>query len=745
MSIQKIAVIIGATSLQVKSAVDLLDGGATVPFIARYRKEVTGGLDDIQLRKLEESLIMFRALESRRQSIEKILSKQGVLTAVLKKHLESAQNKTELEDIYAPFKTVKTTKASQARDKGLEPLAEALKEGVNVDELLKKLKRKKISTEDAYAGAREILVDEVSKNIPLLKILRNELHKKGVIKPRAVRGKSEEAKKWVDEVSNITSPETIPAHRALGLLRAVKEGVLALDIDIDSDVSGKISRTLSNKSSPLLKDVGEQAWKGRIGTTVQNQVLSALKERAHIEAIDVFKKNLKDLLLAAPAGRKVILGLDPGLRTGVKAAIIDQFGKVLITHTFYVFSRGTNSGSSQEELVLLLKKYDVEIIAIGNGTGGRETESWVSECLKKISGKKPQKVIVSEAGASVYSASEIASKELSTMDVSLRGAVSIARRLQDPLAELVKIDPKALGIGQYQHDIEASKLEDALKSVIEDAVASVGVDVNSASPSLLSYVPGIGPVLAEQIMLHREKNGPFKDRSSLLKVSRLGPKVFEQCAGFLRVPEGKNPLDRSALHPETYALAKDIAKLTHSSLDVILGNAKLLNSVDPTSLVVKGKFGLVTIKDVLAEMARPGRDPRPEFKTAFLDDKITEVTDLKVGMRLEGTITNVTSFGAFVDLGVHQDGLVHISHLSDSFVSNPSEIVSVGQIVKVCVLEIDVDKKRIALSMKTSPEMKAMSSSSNGKDSFNKNKVSSEPKETQSSSPFDALKKFNKK
>lgn len=672
---KSIATEIGARLDQVEAAVSLLDGGATVPFIARYRKEATGGLDDEQLRKLEVLLKQYRALVARRDAVLKALTGMKVLTPGLRKAVMEAQTRTALEAVYAPFKSTRKSKADEAREKGFDKVAQALKAG----KPMPKVKDK----EEAFSGACDIVVDEMMRDPVRIDRVVNVVREKPLV-VRAVRGKTDDAKKWLEDARPETAT-SMPSHRALGLMRAMKEGVVAFEV---APEPGELVRGLGT-GRDFLSKVGEYAWSGRVGNAVKSRVLEELKIRASAEAIEVFRKNLRDLLLAPPAGHKAVLGLDPGLRTGIKAAVIDKTGKVMDTGVINLLR---DPGSASRVFQQLSK--GVALIALGNGTGSREAQAW----LTKIGNKIPV-VVVSEAGASVYSASKLASDELPGMDVSLRGAVSIARRLQDPLSELVKIDPKALGVGQYQHDIDPGLLMDALSGVVEDCVASVGVDVNTASPALLAYVPGIGPALAEKIVAHRDANGAFASRAALKKVSGLGAKAFEQATGFLRV-YGSNPLDATAIHPESYKLAKALADMARLSVADALGSAAM-TKVDWRAL---GEGP--SIHDVYEEMCKPGRDPRPQFRTARFDEAVSTPDDLRVGMRLEGVVSNVAAFGAFVDVGVHQDGLVHVSEMSEEFVSDPSKVVKVGEVVRVRVVSISEDKKRIGLSMK--PERSGM-------------------------------------
>ncbi len=696
---------------QVKAVTELLEEGATIPFIARYRKEVTGGLDDIQLRKLQERASYLVELEDRRVQISRQIDQQGKLTSSLSAKIDAAETKAELEDLYAPYKTKIKTRAMIAIENGLEPLADTLLvQSSSTPEVLaeKYLSDKVTNVAEALAGARDILVERAANNPETVKAVRETVKKSAKIATAVTPGSEEKAEKYADYFAFSESWKSIPSHRALAILRASNAGLLSLELaQPEEDVAfAKTlianSNKMSLKNSFLAKAV-DWAWRIKFAAKMRTDLVSEMRDRAENEAIDVFVRNLKELLLAAPAGHKVTMGLDPGIRTGVKVAVVDQTGKLLETATVYPFQPQNDVSGSILKLRRMVETHKVELIAIGNGTASRETDRLAAQVLSVVQGTKPMKVIVSEAGASVYSASELASREMPGIDVSLRGAVSIARRLQDPLAELVKIEPKAIGVGQYQHDVDQTKLEKALDAAVEDAVNAVGVDLNTASAPLLSRISGLGPSLAQAIVDYRDMNGPFQTRQDLLKVARLGEKAFRQCAGFLRIANGGEPLDASAVHPEAYDVARAIVKACGRDVRSLMGDAKALAKINPEKFVNE-QFGLPTVKDIINELKKPGRDPRPEFKTATLSDKVHEIADLKPGMRLEGTVTNVAAFGAFVDIGVHQDGLVHVSELSDRFVKDPSDVVRVGQIVKVAVIGVDRQKKKISLSMKSSPE-----------------------------------------
>lgn len=701
---------------QVNAAVSLLDSGATVPFIARYRKEATQGLDDSQLRELEQRLGYLRELEDRKQVILKSINEQGKLDEALRSKIGKADNKTALEDLYLPYKPRRRTKGQMAIEAGLLPLADGLFADptlvpeevaaayVNADAGVADMKA-------ALDGARYILIERFVEDADLLAKVRTYLTTNAHIDSRVVEGKEKEAAKFKDYFAHNEKLSLIPSHRALAMFRGRNEGVLHINIDAAPGQESGPSpceeiiashfgiRDQGRSADKWLMQVAQWTWKVKLSLHMETELFSALREQADKEAINVFAKNLHDLLMAAPAGAKVTMGLDPGLRTGVKVAIVDTTGKVVATHTIFPHAPQKQWDKSLRSLVSLCKQHKVELISIGNGTGSRETDKLVAELMSAHSELKLQKIMVSEAGASVYSASALASQELPEMDVSLRGAVSIARRLQDPLAELVKIEPKAIGVGQYQHDVSQSQLVRSLDKVIEDCVNAVGVDVNMASPALLSYVSGLNKTLAQNIVHYRDANGAFTDRKGLKKVERLGPKAFEQAAGFLRINGGLNPLDSSSVHPETYALVDAIAEQTQVAVDKLIGNKEVLQSLSPERFTNE-TFGLPTVKDILFELDKPGRDPRPEFKTAVFKEGVNTVNDLKPGMVLEGVCTNVANFGAFVDVGVHQDGLVHISALTNKFIKDPREVVKAGDIVKVKVLEVDVERKRISFTMR---------------------------------------------
>lgn len=704
---------INARAEQVKAAIQLLDEGATVPFIARYRKEVTGGLDDTQLRTLAERLSYLRELNARRTSIVESINGQGKMTDELMLKIMQAVTKAELEDLYLPYKPKRRTRAEIARERGLGPLAEAIWDNRAADPA--KLAQAYVNGEiadvkAALEGARDIVAETMTENADLLKRLRDYMRQNAMLRAKVVDGKQAAGEKFSDYFDHTEKWATVPGHRALAMLRGWNEEVLTLTIDVDADDPSPVKpaqRTIAaafdirnaGPADQWLMEVAGWTWRVKLSMSLSLDLMRELRERAEEEAIHVFARNLKDLLLAAPAGSRPTMGLDPGIRTGVKVAIVDGTGKLLETTTVYPFPPKNDIRGTQAELASLIRKHGVELIAIGNGTGSRETEKLVTDMLTQINGPKPTKVIVSEAGASVYSASERAAAEFPNLDVSLRGAVSIARRLQDPLAELVKIEPKSIGVGQYQHDVDQGKLSRSLDAVVEDAVNAVGVDLNTASAPLLARVSGLGTSIADAIVLHRDQVGPFASRKELLKVPRLGQRTFEQCAGFLRIPNGKEPLDSSSVHPEAYDVAKKIVAACGRDLRTVMGDSATLKSLDPKRFI-DDRFGLPTVKDIIAELEKPGRDPRPSFKTATFADGVDEITDLKLGMLLEGTVTNVAAFGAFVDIGVHQDGLVHVSQLADRFIRDPHEVVKAGDVVKVRVVEVDVKRKRIGLTMR---------------------------------------------
>jgi protein Tex len=705
---------IAAQPRQVEAAVALLDEGATVPFIARYRKEVTGGLDDTQLRKLEERLGYLRELEDRRAAVIESIRSQDKLSEELEAKLQAATTKAEVEDLYLPYKPKRRTKAEIARERGLGPLAELLlgdRNQIPLDAAAAFVAGEVTDAKMALEGARDILMERFSEDAALLGRLRQHLRERAVLKSRVFDGKQEAGAKFSDYFEHSEPWAKVAGHRALAMMRGRNEEILMLEIEVDADDPAPVKpvermiaatqdiRADGTAADAWLMDVVRWTWRVRLQMSLSVDLMMELRTRAEAEAIEVFAKNLRDLLLAAPAGSKPTLGLDPGIRTGVKVAAIDGTGKLVETATVYPFQPKNDVRGAQVEIARLIRKHGIELIAIGNGTASRETEKLVTELLAELPEPRPRKVVVSEAGASVYSASELAANEFPTLDVSLRGAVSIARRLQDPLAELVKIDPKSIGVGQYQHDVDQYRLAKQLDAVVEDAVNAVGVDLNLASAPLLARVSGLGGSLADAIVFHRDQHGAFKSRKELLNVARLGPKTFEQCAGFLRIRDGAEPLDASSVHPEAYDLAQRIVKACGRELRTVMGDSAALKKLDARQFVDE-RFGLPTVRDILLELEKPGRDPRPEFRTAAFADGVNEIADLKPGMVLEGTVTNVAAFGAFVDIGVHQDGLVHVSQLADRFVKDPHAVVKTGQIVQVRVVDVDVKRQRIALSMK---------------------------------------------
>ena len=705
---------ISARPEQVAATVALLDGGATVPFVARYRKEATGGLDDAQLRTLETRLGYLRELEARRSAIVQSIDAQGKLTDELAAQIARVTTKAELEDIYLPYKPKRRTKAEIARERGLEPLADALFSDRGLVPLAEAEKFPSDDVPDAKAaleGARDILAERFAEDADLIGKLRDYMERNAVLRARVVEGKQEQGAKFSDYFDHAEPWAKAPSHRALAMLRGRNEEVLTVDLELDADAEGRYKpaeamvaahfgiKADASAADQWLMEVARWSWRVKLWLHLSVDLMGRLRERAEDEAITVFARNLKDLLLAAPAGNRATMGLDPGIRTGVKVAVVDATGKVLDTATIYPFPPRNDVKGSQSVLMALIARHKVELIAIGNGTASRETERLVTDMLSMIPAPKPLKVVVSEAGASVYSASETASNELPGLDVSLRGAVSIARRLQDPLAELVKIEPKSIGVGQYQHDVDQYRLAKALDAVVEDAVNAVGVDLNTASAPLLARVSGLGASLAEAVVAHRDANGAFSSRKDLLKVARLGPKAFEQAAGFLRIRDGAEPLDASSVHPEAYGVARKIVAACGRDIRALMGDSAALKKLDPKSFVDE-TFGLPTVRDILGELEKPGRDPRPEFKTATFAEGVEEISDLRPGMMLEGTVTNVAAFGAFVDIGVHQDGLVHVSQLADRFIKDAHEVVKAGDVVKVKVLEVDAKRKRISLSMR---------------------------------------------
>ncbi|WP_241646622.1 Tex family protein [Rosenbergiella metrosideri] len=701
---------------QVDATIQLYDEGNTVPFIARYRKEVTGGLDDTQLRQLETRLTYLRELDERRHTILNSISEQGKLTDELAQSIDAVLSKTELEDLYLPYKPKRRTRGQIAIEAGLEPLADKLwtspqldpeataAEFINADKGISDIR-------GALDGARYILMERFAEDASLLAKVRQYLWKNAHLVSKVASGKEAEGAKFRDYFDHHELLATTPSHRALAMLRGRNEGILQLSLNPDphSEETPKESfgetlisehlnvRIANAPSDSWRKSVISWTWKIKILLHLETELMGSLREQAELEAIDVFARNLNALLMAAPAGMRATMGLDPGLRTGVKVAVIDATGKLVATDTVYPHTG--QAAKSATAVAMLCQRYNVELVAIGNGTASRETERFFVELKKQYPGVTAEKVIVSEAGASVYSASELAALEFPNLDVSLRGAVSIARRLQDPLAELVKIDPKSIGVGQYQHDVSQTQLAKKLDTVVEDCVNAVGVDLNTASVPLLTRVAGLSRVIAQNIVQWRDDNGRFMNRQQLLKVARLGPKAFEQCAGFLRINQGDNPLDASTVHPEAYPVVEQIIAQTHEQLASLMGNGKAIRALSASQFTDE-RFGLPTVTDILKELEKPGRDPRPEFKTATFAEGIDTMDDLTPGLILEGTVTNVTNFGAFIDIGVHQDGLVHISSLANRFVSDPHEVIKTGEIVKVKVLEVDLGRKRIALTMR---------------------------------------------
>ena len=724
--VQAIAKELNAGGHQIAAAVALLDEGATVPFIARYRKEVTGNLDDTQLRNLEERLLYLRELEDRRATILASIEEQGKLTDELRRSVEAAPTKQELEDIYLPYKPKRRTRAQMAREAGLEPLADALFANPMLDpqqEAAKYVNEKPAAengvpdVKTALDGARDILVERFAETAELLAKLRTRLWEQGIVSSKVAKGKeAAEAEKFRDYYDYSETIRTIPSHRALALFRGQSLEVLAVSLGLGAELDAIVPHPcvamigahfgIEDKGRPAdkwLAEVCQWTWRTRVHAHIGSELLTQLREAAEAEAIKIFGRNLHELLLAAPAGPKAVLGLDPGIRTGCKVAVVDATGKVLETTTIYPHQPRNDWQGSLATLARLSVQYKVELISIGNGTASRETDKLASEAIKLIAAKMPDKkldkIVVSEAGASVYSASALAAAEFPDLDVSLRGAVSIARRLQDPLAELVKIDPKSIGVGQYQHDVNQRALARSLDATVEDCVNAVGVDVNTASAPLLARVSGLNGALAKNIVEYRDKNGPFPNRRVIRKVPRMGDKTFEQAAGFLRINNGDNPLDRSAVHPEAYPVVERILARVNRRIDEVMGQPELLKGLAPDEFTDES-FGVPTVRDILTELEKPGRDPRPEFKTAAFREGIESLADLSPGMILEGVVTNVAAFGAFVDIGVHQDGLVHVSALANRFVKDPQEIVKPGQIVKVKVLEVNEKRQRISLTMR---------------------------------------------
>ncbi|MFM0020137.1 Tex family protein [Paraburkholderia azotifigens] len=727
--VQRIATELTVQPRQVAAAVQLLDEGATVPFIARYRKEVTGNLDDTQLRTLEERLLYLRELEDRRASIIASIDEQGKLTDELRVAIEAADSKQVLEDLYLPYKPKRRTRAQIAREAGLQPLADALLANPMLDPQTEAAQyvdagKGVADVKAALDGARDILSEQFGETAEVLGKLRDYLFNQGVVSSAVVEGKEgEEGEKFRDYYDYSETIRTVPSHRALALFRGRNAGVLMIKLGLGEELDAQVPHPgeamiarhfgIVNQARPAdkwLSDVCRWCWRVKVQPHIENELLTNLREEAENEAIRVFARNLKDLLLAAPAGPKAVIGLDPGLRTGVKVAVVDRTGKVLATDTIYPHEPRRDWDGSIAKLARIAAQTQAELVSIGNGTASRETDKLASELMSRHPELKLQKIVVSEAGASVYSASELAAKEFPDMDVSLRGAVSIARRLQDPLAELVKIEPKAIGVGQYQHDVNQRDLARSLDAVVEDCVNAVGVDANTASVALLARVSGLNATLARNIVDYRDANGPFPTRDHLRKVPRLGDKTFEQAAGFLRINGGENPLDRSSVHPEAYPVVERMLAKISRNIGDVLGNRDALSKLSPAEFV-DDRFGLPTVRDILAELEKPGRDPRPEFKTATFREGVEKISDLSPGMVLEGVVTNVAAFGAFIDIGVHQDGLVHVSAMSTKFIKDPHEVVKAGQIVKVKVLEVDVKRQRISLTMRMDDDVAAAAAS----------------------------------
>ncbi|MGX9189351.1 Tex family protein [Stenotrophomonas sp. Ker107b] len=711
---QTIADEIGAQTAQALAAIALLDEGASVPFIARYRKEVTGGLDDTQLRNLETRLTYLRELEDRRAAVLSSIDEQGKLSDELRNEILGADTKSRLEDLYLPYKPKRRTRAQIAREAGLEPLADGLLADPGLDPQVfgatfVDSDKGVADVKAALEGARAILMERWGEDAALVGELRIWLGENGVIRARVAEGKEEQGAKYRDYFEHAESLAKIPSHRLLALFRARREEILFLELDPGSDAEagnlyaeGRVAhnagiRDAGRPGDRWLLDACRLTWRAKLHMHLLLDLFNQAREKAEAEAISVFGDNLKDLLLSAPAGPKAVLGLDPGIRTGCKIAVVDATGKLVATDTIYPHEPRRQWDQSLHTIKQLCVQHNVELIAIGNGTASRETDKLAGDVIKALGDTKLQKIVVSEAGASVYSASEFAAKEFPNLDVSIRGAVSIARRLQDPLAELVKIEPKAIGVGQYQHDVDQYRLARALDARVEDCVNAVGVHVNTASAALLSRVSGLSSAVAENIVRHRDDNGPFKRRKDLLKVPRLGEKTFEQCAGFLRIADGDQPLDASSVHPEAYPVVERIVAATARPIKALIGDGSFLRGLKAEQFT-DATFGVPTVRDILKELEKPGRDPRPEFKAARFADGVEELKDLKVGMILEGVVSNVAAFGAFVDIGVHQDGLIHISALSDTYVKDPRDVVKAGDIVKVKVLEVDVARKRIALT-----------------------------------------------
>lgn len=759
--ISRLATELGVRPEQVSATVELLDGGATVPFIARYRKEVTGALDDIQLRQLDERLRYLRELEERRAAVLTAIDEQGKLDGPLKASIDAAETKQRLEDLYLPFKKKRRTKAQIAREAGLEPLADVLLANPALDpeseaaNYLRLAEGDIPAIEDAKAaldGAKQILMERFAEDPELIGLLRERLWQEGELSARVLEGKQQEGAKFSDYFEHDEKLAKAPSHRALAMFRARNEGVLSLSIRLPGEDEAVIHPAqlaiakqfgISDQGRPAdkwLAEVVRWTWRVKLYTALETELLGRLREQAELTAIEVFAANLKDLLLAAPAGQKVTLAIDPGQRTGCKVAVIDATGQFVDHTTIYPHAPQNRWDESLTVLAKLVKQHGVELIAVGNGTASRETDKLAGELLKALApAHRLSKVMVSEAGASVYSASEYASREMPDLDVTVRGAVSIGRRLQDPLAELVKIEPKSIGVGQYQHDVSQVQLSRSLEVVIEDCVNAVGVDLNTASSALLSRVAGLSTTIAENIVAQRNVKGAFKSRKELLEVSRLGAKTFEQCAGFLRIHNAENPLDASAVHPEAYPLVERIAKQSGREVRGLIGDSAALKALKPADFADE-RFGVPTVSDILKELDKPGRDPRPEFKAAEFREGVETLKDLKLAMVLEGTVTNVTHFGAFVDIGVHQDGLVHISALSDRFIDDPRSVVKAGDIVTVKVMSVDIPRKRVGLSMRLDDQPEAENDANSNSSPTDKHSANRKPSRGQrnSAKPADA-------
>lgn len=706
---------LGVGEGQVAAAIQLIEEGASVPFIARYRKERTGGLSDTQLRALAERLEYLTILNDRREVVLRSIREQGKLTTELEAQIRGAATKVELEDLYAPYRPRRRTRASIAREAGLEPLADRLLADPSLDPAREALNyissdRGVADADAALEGARSILIERMAEAPAIVGAIREKVWTGGKLGSSLVSGKDAEGAKFADYFEFDEAIANMPSHRVLALLRGEKEGILKIDLELPHDAGRPHPAVtaimqafnITDRGRPAdkwLAETARQAWKTRLSGSTQSDLIDRVREKSEAEAIRIFSRNMKDLLLAAPAGHKVVMGIDPGIRTGCKVAVVDATGKLLDTATIYPHEPRKDWSGSLAKLAIMAKTHGVELVSVGNGTASRETDRLVSELSSKMPELRLTRVMVSEAGASVYSASELAAREFPDLDVSIRGAVSIARRLQDPLAELVKIEPKAIGVGQYQHDVDQNALARSLDGVVEDCVNAVGVDVNTASAALLARVSGLNTAVAANIVAYRDENGPFKARTELRKVARMGPKAFEQAGGFLRIMDGQNPLDGSAVHPEAYPVAERIAEKSGRPLRSIIGDKAFLSQLNPQDFADE-RFGVPTVTDIISELLKPGRDPRPEFRTAAFAEGVEKISDLRTGMKLEGVVTNVTAFGAFVDIGVHQDGLVHISELADSFVKDPHAVVKAGDVVSVRVKEVDPDRKRIALSMK---------------------------------------------